>query len=185
MPRVFLFALLTWGLAIAGCKPSQTGETSNPGSMPAGPKHKVSGQVMHTRAYCGGAAPSEQMLNSYRTPTPLPSLKLYLRGGRTNIVTRPVIDSTMTDAEGRFTFNVPNGEYCILTKSRIKPPVAANYDSNTFEIVEDCIDEWIVVCDATFSVADQDVEGLGLTLHKECFKEDFNPCIRYIGPMPP
>lgn len=185
MHRGFISALIICSLALSACKPSQTGETSNAVTTLQGPKHKVTGQVMHTRAYCGGAAPSDEMLQRYRTPLPLPGLKIYLRSGRTNVITRPLLDSTTTDAEGRFTFNLPNGEYCIITKARIKPPVAANYDSNTYEIVEDCIDEWIVHCDATFSVEDQDVAGLGVQLHKECFKEEFNPCIRYTGPMPP
>jgi hypothetical protein len=184
MNRILLFtSILLMSLASA-CKPSQSGETSS-NTPQQGPKHKVTGQVLHTRAYCGGAAPSEEMMERYRTPLPLPGLTLYLRSGRTNITTRAILDSTTTDAEGRFTFNLPAGEYCIITKARIKPPSPADYDRSMYEIVDDCVEELIVVCDATFSVADQDVEGLGLQLHKECFKEDFNPCVRYIGPMPP
>ena len=184
MHRTLLFISIFWMSLMSACKPSQTGETTS-NTVSQGPKHKVTGQVMHTRAYCGGAAPSEQMLERYRTPLPLPSLTLYVRSGRTNVISRAVLDSATTDAEGRFTFLLPAGEYCIITKARIKTPKAANYDANMFEIIEECIDEWIVTCDATFSVADQDVEGLGLQLHKECFKEEFNPCIHYIGPMPP
>jgi hypothetical protein len=185
MQRVFLFAMILMAVFAAGCKPSQSGESSGTTGGNQGPKHKVVGQVLYTRAYCGGAAPSEQMLERYRTPAPLAGLTLYLRAGRTNILNRPIVDSTVTDGEGRFVFNLPKGEYCIITKARLSRPKATKYDPSQFEISEGCVDDWIVNCDATFTVADQDVEGLGLQFYKECFKEEFNPCIHYIGPMPP
>lgn len=99
MRQVFILALL--GVWMCSC--NETAETTNdslPSDMPrvdtvsvlpkdtvaktadtipAEPVYKSSFKIQFTRSYCGGARPTEQILDNYRTPIPLGASTLKFR----------------------------------------------------------------------------------------------------------
>lgn len=161
------------------------GGPNNNAEQPEGKTYKVTGQVMYTKAYCGGAAPSEEMLEQYRTPMPLADLKLHVRKGSSNTLGQSPVQTVQTDGEGRFTFTLPPGEYCLITDDRLKKPDPNSFKPGAQQIDIACSDAWIVKCDHTFVIKDADLKDIALNFHRRCFLQTFNPCVHYDGPLPP
>jgi hypothetical protein len=74
----------------------------------------VSGTVFYTASYCGGAAPSREMLDNAQKPHPLANYTLIARSGTTNRLGSNMVAKTTTDADGRFEFHLPRGTFCIV-----------------------------------------------------------------------
>jgi hypothetical protein len=131
----------------------------------------VHGRVTQTRPYCGGAAPSPEMLKRLAHPEPFTE-PLHVMPGHENTgqpdiaVLRPEIDS-------RFSLELPPGEYCVIRESRQKMSVAGSRYTDAA-----CLRQYRQACDAVWKVNGLEVEG-SLSIQVPCF----GPCYR--GPMPP
>lgn len=191
----FHFLLITLVLCLASCKPpnavdhgnngSNSGSNGNAGSNGGGKEYTVSGNVMLTRSYCGGAAPSQEMLDNLRIPIPFEGLKVHARQGTANDLKKPLLRTTTTDANGNYSFQLPAGEYCIIYDERAKLPDTKNFEASHLIYDQECFVEWVKACDATVKVTDANVSAPSFTLRQPCMKSYYSNCIRYQGPYPP
>lgn len=146
----------------------------------------VSGLVTRTMAYCGGAAPSEEMLREYRTPRPYAGKVFYIREGSTNTVHAPIILRFTTDSAGRFSFQLPRGAYAILQEEQATPLLPENYRSTaTHRYDMDCLLDWWKQPYYLLQLIGEPVPDLLFTFHRRCFMNSDLPCIEYTGPRPP
>src|SRR5262245_48101077 len=67
-------------------------------------------------SYCGGAAPTPDILAAARRPRPITG-RFLVRRGRRNSVAAPVA-TLQTDATGTGTVALPPGTYCIVSESK-------------------------------------------------------------------
>jgi hypothetical protein len=147
---------------------------------------KISGQITQTNAYCGGAAPTEEMEKEFRKKHPLPGRKLYLRAGIQNDVSKPLVAETVSNALGGFEFDVPAGSYCLITEEKFeaKEHKAPEQWGVRFQ-GEACLKEWMQACDQVIIVTDRSVSHLEINKYQRCFIQTDNPCYAWDGPMPP
>lgn len=148
--------------------------------------YPVSGLVTRTMAYCGGAAPGEEMLMEYRKPRPYAGKIFYIREGSTNNTVAKIILQFTTDSAGRFSFQLPQGTYAIIQQEQTIPLRPENYRSNaTHRYDMDCLLDWWKQPYYLLQITSEPVQGLLFTFHRRCFIESDLPCIEYTGPRPP
>lgn len=144
--------------------------------------YAVSGIVMATHDYCGGAKPPDETLEKLKTPVPLSSKKLYLKKSRTNARSYKVAASFTSDSSGHFKVQLTPGVYCIVEEYKSKPFILpANDKFSTWD--EDCLREEYAKCNFELTVRDHDVKDISLVFHIPCSWA--KPCLQYRGPLPP
>jgi len=145
-------------------------------------KLMVSGTITQTSDYCGGAAPSEALLQMLRTPQALEGKKIFVRKGTANDASKKVITETLSDANGNFKLQLPAGVYCLVFEDKssdFKTP--QNDKNNTWD--EACLKAKYAKCEYTFTLKNKFIEGVKVNYHKLCSFR--NPCSKYSGPTPP
>lgn len=168
----------------AACKRTTAQKSDEPVSV------TVSGTVMQTEAYCGGAAPNPQKLEAMRTPKPLAGKKIYFKAGRSNDPDAPVVAETTSDDRGEFTASLPPGSYVVVDERRVD---SASYDymlanfgeptENYSAVDKRCLDEWVKQADLAFEIADTTAAPLNIVFHKPCSWNSF-PCVQFTGERP-
>ena len=124
----------------------------------------ISGVITHTRTYCGGAAPSEQLLDEYRTPTPLSGLILSIKQGPKNSMDKPIIAEVITDEKGMFKTSLPPGEYILLIPSQTDRTIFNSQKELKITNREE-LESWWESGIADFNSENTHVE---IQLHKKC-----------------
>ena len=146
----------------------------------------IRGKVTHTSSYCGGAAPSEEILAEYSKAKPYAGKTFYIRKGNTNTLKSKVILSFKADEKGNFSFQLPPGVYSIIQEAQVKEVNAKDYNKNgNFQADAACLKNWWLKPYYILEIKDNDVSELHFKFHHQCFVPDDIPCIQYIGPMPP
>ncbi len=153
--------------------------------VPVLPTFTLSGQIMMVESYCGGAAPSRELLEEIRRPKPCLEKYFFLKKGDANSAKNPVIDVINVDSTGRFSFQLKQGSYCIIQDFQTKPIQLENYKtSNNFDYQgDDCMRKYWADCYQTIELK-ENINDLIITVYKKCFGNG-NPCMIYTGPMPP
>ncbi len=177
MKRYLLLVLL----AIAGCKRPVAQETKNV---------SISGIVYQTEAYCGGAAPSQRILDDLQTPKPLAGKNLYIKAGKENDPDAPVVAEATSNDSGGFSVSLPPGWYVIVDENK-KDKASYNYMLANFEVQTEqysavdkkCLDSWVVKPELAFEVKEATAEAVSVTFHKPCSWNSF-PCVKFIGDRP-
>ena len=175
-PSVYLILLFTFLL--------QTGKIF---SQQQGKKHAVSGIITHTRSFCGGARPTDEMLEKFNTPQPLAGKKLYIRSGAVNNLKKRIIQTIVSDSTGHFTVYLPAGTYCLIQEPQIKKLNVEPYRKSQSQFItldEACLKRWWSECLLTFTVGSSGRNDLKINFNAPCFT-DGTPCLEYNGPMPP
>lgn len=149
--------------------------------------HTVSGTLTTSQSYCGGAAPTPEMEAWYSQQRPL-QCAVYVRKGATNDPSQPLVDSTVTDTSGRFTFRLPPGDYTLITDEQRDPAILttiAALESPTLSVDTACLRRWFT--EGTFQLKglSADTSGLSRNFHKRCFVPYSMGCLGYSGPYPP
>lgn len=125
---------------------------------------RLSGTVLHTRSYCGGAPPPEELLEEFRKPLPYTEQSLVLKNratGKSYTLT--------TKSDGTYSVVVPSGMYDVFHTKRPGTKEQLGYDPNC--------DEWLKTKLDEISVAEQAVvSGKIITIHVSC--EPCNPAER-------
>ena len=149
------------------------------------PTFTLSGQILMVETYCGGAAPSRELLEEIRKPKPCIEKYFFLKKGDANSAKNPVIDVIKVDSSGKFSYQLKQGTYCIIQDFQTKPIQLENYKSSSnFEYQgDDCMRKYWADCYQTIEMKDN-INDLIITVYKKCFG-DGNPCMMYTGPMPP
>jgi hypothetical protein len=146
------------------------------------------GRVWGTSAYCGGAAPSPELLEQLAAPVPLDGRPLVVRPGTWHDPRQPVTARLSTDSEGRFSFAAEPGEYCLVTVDKYDflgpqgdPALGEAIPMPMFGGgVGECMDRWSRTCDGVVTIGTEPVPAAELTLHQGCSP---NPCLP-AAPMP-
>src|SRR5574337_1247725 len=104
MKRIFPLLLLPFivcAFAQSGGKKKKT----------APPKYTITGTVLEKHDYCGGAVPSPDQLH----PKPYPEANaiLYIKKGNSNTSLK-IVDTVRADAQGKFSVQLPAGDYCFV-----------------------------------------------------------------------
>lgn len=166
-------------------------ETSSAGSgekekepLPESQKN-IQGIVKFTYDYCGGAAPSDEMLKRLQTPRAISNYILYLKAGTKNNDT-PVLDSSNCNEQGQYNFKVKPGKYVILTVDQIKNFSTKNYTSKYLQVDdEQCLKQWWENGLYKVTVGNEDVALADTILNQRCNGLGLIPCMSFTGPLPP
>lgn len=211
MKSIFLCSICAL-IVFTGCPPRQTG-SSNDGNNtvatnhekpsvdtdtdtdteetvsthdgePSGKTYPVSGTVMRTAEYCGGAAPSQEMLDKLRTPHPFAGMKVHVRKGGTNKIGTAVFATSTTNESGEFSFDLPPGTWCVVMDE--KGPDAPRDLSGQYVQVDDaCYKEWLTKCDQAIEVIDVPIPAVKLQFRSRCHLSTISNCVQWVGPLPP
>ncbi len=183
------FAAATGGAVRPAALPGDARSLRSPlaGKKPTR-RWKVSGKVMQTSEYCGGAQPPEEILEALLKEKPFPNKRLFVRAGTVNKIARPILQSFTTNAEGHFEISLPSGDYCVFeegkkdqlkipdfSKENEKLPPAEAYRLTS----EECLRTWWHTCDKTLRVKGQSLKGVIIRFHQRCNP----PCVTG-GPQP-
>ncbi len=145
----------------------------------------VSGMVEQTSSYCGGARPSQAMLDRLATPTPYPNKKFYIKRGNINCTEAKVVTSFTTDSTGRFSIRLKSGTYSIIVEEQLYPIDLKKYENANPEVDRQCLDEWWAKPYYLLVVKNKNINELKFIFHHRCFVKSDIPCITYKGPLPP
>ena len=126
-----------------------------------GSKFKISGNIYNNAIYCGGAAPSEELLNYLATERPSANSKFYIRKGNINKPGEEIYKVIHTNANGFFTTELPKGKYIAIT--------AEKFNAETLPQMEGC--GWLKKQDFKIIVTGEDLNS------KSHFTVDCNPCL--------
>jgi len=155
--------------------------------------HRVvpSGTVTETREYCGGANPSDEILEALRRPQPLAHHKLYVRRGSKNALANPILLEFSTDAEGKFQIELLEGEYCLIEEGKKGALKIPDFTEENRKLAQDapsampykltspkCLSDWWRTCDKVLRIGKQPVTGIKIEFHRGCRP----PCVEG-GPL--
>lgn len=161
------------------------GRKPNPNIELGGKTFAVTGRILLKSSYCGGAAPSDEILAEYEKPKPYGGQPLLIREGKSNTLGAAMVTRTTTAADGTFKLDLKPGTYCLVIAEKERARDAGFYKLEYVQVDKACDTKWLNTCDISFTVADKPVSGLRLTLEKKCFIDQLSPCLSYSGPLPP
>ncbi len=162
--------------------PAATPSGAEPPARKATGKRTVSGKVVQTSDYCGGAAPTEEILAALRQEKPFPNKELFVRAGAVNETSRPILQKFALDAQGNFTISLLPGDYCVVEgdkKDRLKVSESAKGNQKEAASQTACLEKWRRTCDKTLEVGKQNLRGVVIKFHHTC-----NPPCATAGPPP-
>lgn len=152
----------------------------------------ISIQALAHHPYCGGAAPSPEQEKGYVSP--MSNKVFFLKKGVVNNETIPVLQKLITDENGLMQIeHLPAGDYCIIQEKKALSFSAfyaamkvSDDNSTTKNRDEDCFRSWYERPEFSFKVEDTKkiTETMSFTIYMRCFTQG-NPCIYYMGPLPP
>lgn len=150
----------------------------------------VTGKVTQSSSYCGGARPTDEILNNITAPRPMVGTTYYVRKGTTNDVTQKIVMTFSTGTDGSFSFKLPPGEYIIIEANRLDSTyvksIAKKYEKPTASYTEakkECLHEWLKGGLFQFKIVDAPVSNIEWNINHSCWTDD--PCVHYTGPYPP
>ncbi|MBL0341118.1 MAG: hypothetical protein IPP71_09440 [Bacteroidetes bacterium] len=186
-----IFLMLITAILFSCCQPSS--ELQNAGST-KGQKlsgknkektYTVSGKVQQTFSYCGGARPSEEMLEKLATPSSYPGKKFYIRKGQINSLQEEIVAEFVSDTNGLFSIHMEPGTYSIILQEQVSKIKVEDYANKNQKIDEKCLNEWWGKPYIVLVVMDQNINDLNFIFRHRCFITNDIPCITYTGPLPP
>lgn len=179
MPQLLLSLVVFLLVACAAKRPTES-------QAPSG-GYLVSGILTTSQSYCGGAAPTPKMELWYQSQRPL-QCAVYVRKGATNDPLQPLVDSTVTDTFGRFSFRLPPGDYTLITAEQRDPAILATIaalESPTLLVDTACLRRWFTEGSFQLPGLAADTSGLNRNFHKHCFVPYSMGCLGYSGEYPP
>jgi hypothetical protein len=160
-------------------------------SLNAQTKQKIVGVYTESSAYCGGAAPSQEIMANLERAIPTANKILYLKKGSSNIVKQKKVFKVITDANGQFSFLLAPGKYCIVGSDKIDTKyfqlLLTKYgrDSKTYKAIDKkCLTNWLAEPLYSFEVKSSNNDTIKIHYTKPC---DWNsiPCAQFTGAVPP
>lgn len=174
MTKVRLIALLLIAL-VAACRAPQEMQQPN---QPTG----LTIRATYTGSYCGGMAPTDEMLENARQQRPYPNKVFIIEADDE----RKKQYTVTTDQEGIARVALPYGSYRIKSdihfNEKLLEELKANKNYHVWN--EACIQKWQQDGYSSF-VYDEPKTSVQFNIHRECFLPEGMPCIGYAGPMPP
>ena len=151
---------------------------------PSGAKtFRVTGSATQTSVYCGGARPSDEMMESYSRPKPYPKKKLVVQMAGDH---RALPLQVVTNDSGYFFLDLPAGTYRIFQEEQMNPPALSSLNKPGFVHIDSvCFEKWKIEPLSEIVLSDRDTVSVNINFHRPCFIAGDIPCQHYIGPMPP
>ena len=122
-------------------------------------KFNVSGHVIFTNSYCGGARPSDEMLESYETEYPLTNSTILLKQAEQKGKSIKIT----TDKKGNFQANLNPGTYDYFMTEKYSKNMGASFSSSC--------DVWLKRCFGQIKITEKKGKGYKLFFGFGC-----NPC---------
>jgi len=139
-------------------------------------------KFMTTKSYCGGAPPSQEILDREKTPRPLANTTFYIKKGHKNISSTPVYLEVKTDRNGEINVKVPTGDYLILNSSQTSIDILKGKMTNIKITDQEGLNQWWE--NGIFKFSDK-ITMLDTVLQKECDLPLAVPFLKYNGPPRP
>lgn len=182
--RLYFFAIAFFMvILLSGCV---SGRKKNPSRNEL---FKVEVMITQTTSYCGGARPSEEILQDLNTLRPAPGLKFFIGKGDSNNGS-DFVTSSITDESGKAVVELSEGNYYLVFEDKTeanKKTLLTSYRTETRDysaIDVSCLEAWFVAPEATFDVQKNKVRPVVLNHHIPCSWSAV-PCVEYRGPLPP
>ena len=178
--------LIVLSLLISACTSHKatvnTKTTLNTNNI-SGLKYTISGKLMQKSSYCGGARPTQAILDGYKDPKQLKAYTVYVKQGSINNASAAIIDSTTTNDLGEYSFSLPSGDYVLVSSSQLNDASLSSIVNQKDIKVSDqtCLDEWFKNGLIQFTVKDQAITNLDHLSRKSCDIPDGIPCLRFTG----
>lgn len=147
-------------------------------------KITISGKVLQTFNYCGGAKPIQAVLDNLAKPKAYPNKTFYIIKGDLNTINSILIDSFVTQKDGSFSSKLAPGIYSIIVEEQLKPIDANKYQTKNQKVNEQCLKDWWKKPYYILNVKRTNISNLNFTINHRCFLSIDIPCISYIGPYP-
>jgi len=168
------------------CKNKTTGDTTTTQDIIM---YTVTGKAEIVGVYCGGARPTQEMMEQITQPKPLAKTTFYIRQDSVNDISKPIYKEFTTDSLGNFSIQLPAGKYSIVNTEKKNSDFVnglkktyAKETENYSAIDLNCIKEWVKTPDAILNV-NGDVKNFTITYSEHCSWHV--QCVAYKGPYPP
>ena len=145
--------------------------------------YTVSGKVTQNFPYCGGAAPSQELLEKLAKPVAYAGKKFFIREGKTNSINAKILESFSTGKDGEFSIRLAPGIYSIILEEQLKLIKAEDLTKEFIEVDEKCLEEWWSKPYYLLEVKNYDINDLNFNFFHRCFILNDIPCINYNGPQ--
>jgi hypothetical protein len=143
----------------------------------------VKGTITTTSSYCGGARPSEEMIEELQKPKPANRKTIYIKYGSKNSSSTKVIRKIVTNELGQFEVKLKKGfVYQFVDDWKSKPfKVPKNTEFVIWDIA--CFKKRYATPDFVLDLKKNKTGFVEVNYHQPCF---YNPyCGNYSGPLPP
>ncbi len=128
--------------------------------------YALNGNIVFTRAYCGGIRPSEETLAEGKKTQPYANHTLFVKQSEGTAWAKTVFHSFATDKRGNFQLELPEGNYGIFTESK-----TVAYDNKYAQGGgKEFCDKWRATPDMLWKIA-KNAQNQSFKLHIPC-----NPC---------
>ena len=144
--------------------------------------HTVSGKVTQKKLYCGGARPTEKMLEDLKKPIPYPNKSFYIKKIADDYTNQKILLNFTSNNLGEFMFQLKPGSYAVFLDEQINKVDFSILKNQTLD--EKCYDGWLKKPYATVEVKNENINYLEFNIAKKCFITKDIPCLRYTGPLP-
>lgn len=147
--------------------------------------YTISGKVQQVSPYCGGARPSQEMLDRLAIPVDYPGKKFYVRRGKINTINTKIVSSFISGKEGEFSIQLEPGTYSIILEEQLNEIKAEDYVKQYQQVDTQCLKEWWIQPYYLLEVKEKTITDLNFVFQHRCFISVDLPCITYTGPLPP
>ena len=147
-------------------------------------EYSVEGRITTSSNYCGGAAPDPDMLRELQTPRGFYGKQLYVRKGKSNDLSMPIIDTIVADSGGYFKIQLPAGTYTIISDLHLDQSILNRDFGGNIMVTPGCLENWWNKGLQTITV-EGDISGNDFHFTDRCFVPLDIPCLQYTGPYPP
>ena len=169
--------ILLFSIFLLGCGNSQkiTHEYLNQDIPPV---YKMNLKFKYIPAYCGGAAPSNEMEAERQKGLAWRSQVLYMdKNGANNF------ESFVTDQYGYLKLALLEGNYCIKKPYKIEEAKLMKFKNEGWEFSQECLKQELEKCDFSFQISkDTTIEYV---VYGRCQYDGPIPCVSNPGPPPP
>lgn len=190
-----VFWIVLGVLVFASCASKRTNSSSNSSGKEESDsniKSVVWINLTTTASYCGGAAPTDEIIQDLQTPKKLTQTTIYIREGETNSWSQPIIAKGISDENGVVSVELKDGTYCVVFENKAEKSAYDNliklYGEKTpyrDAVDVECLKTFMEQPEAVFTVKNGKTESaVIINQHQPCSWHSV-PCSGYHGPLPP
>jgi len=144
----------------------------------------ITGVVLQTFNYCGGAKPTQEILDNLKKPQVYPEKTFFVRAGSKNDLDQKIVLKFTSAIDGTFSFNLKPGTYSVILEEQLSAINIDDYKTKNQAVDEKCFQEWWGKPYYILEVTDKNITDLKFTFDHKCFLKTDVPCITYTGPKP-